>query len=95
MSYDLIIEKELEGILNEEMLSSECKCFTGRINRYVNIFNGIIDECTFEIADTSIFPALFEHLRIQHSDNKEEIKKELLERKYEEEFVNSWIDALE
>lgn len=95
MSYDLIIEKELEDILNEEMLSSECKCFTGRINRYVNIFNGIIDECTFEIADTSIFPALFEHLRIQYSDNKEEIKRELLERRYEEEFVNSWVDALE
>ena len=94
MSYDLIVKKELENILNEAMLSSECKFFTGRINRYVNIFNGIIEECTFEIADTSIVPALFQHLRAQYLYNKKQIKKKLIERKYDIKFVNKWINAL-
>lgn len=95
MSYDIIIDKKLESIFNEEMLSAECKCFTGRINRYINVFNGIIKECTFEIADTSILPALFSHLRTKYSNNKQEIKRELLERNYEEEFINLWINYLD
>ena len=38
--------------LNEEMLDSHCKCFTGRITRLVNVLNGFSDLVSIQIHDT-------------------------------------------
>ena len=94
MSFDLIESNGLENILNQEISDGECKCFTGRISRYVNIFNGVIPECTFELKDGTIFQALFSHLRGVYNNNAEEIEKELLNRGYEYEYIKDWIDIL-
>lgn len=95
MSYDLIEKHELYTILNQEMLDGECKCFTGRLNRYINIFNGVIKECTFVLNDATVFGSLFSHLRKKYSDDKEKIMDELLERKYEKEYIDEWLEYLE
>ena len=38
--------------LNEEMLDSECKCFTGRITRLVNSLSSISDKVIIKISDS-------------------------------------------
>ncbi|CAH6420542.1 Hypothetical protein MVR_LOCUS157 [uncultured virus] len=44
---------ELIRILAEQMCDSECKCFTGRINRLVSVLVGFYPDITIEISDTS------------------------------------------
>lgn len=94
MSYDIIEKYKLESILNEEIKDSLDKCFTGIISRYVNIFNGIIPECTFNITDGTIFQALFSHLRKKYNDKVNDIEVELLDRGYTTEYIKEWIDIL-
>jgi hypothetical protein len=94
MSFDIIIDKGIEDILNDAISSGECKCLTGVQNRYVNIFNGIIDECSFELLDGSVFGALFSHLVKKYNLDKEKIKEELLERGYEEDYITEWLEAI-
>ena len=42
---------EILEILNEEMKSAECKCFTGRITRLVNCLSGFDNDVVIKIAD--------------------------------------------
>jgi Leucine-rich repeat (LRR) protein len=94
MSFDIIIDKGIEDILNDAISSGECKCLTGIQNRYVNIFNGIVPECSFQLLDNTVFGALFTHLMKKYNSNKEKIKEDLLERGYDEEYFAEWLEAL-
>lgn len=94
MSFDLIIDKGIEDILNDAISSSECKCFMGKINRYVNVFNGIIPECTYELIDASVFGALFTHLNDKYNGNIEKIKEALIKKGYDEKLIMEWLDHL-
>ena len=49
LSMDLQIE--IQKRMNEEMLDSECKCFTGRISRLVNCLSGYSDKVVIQISE--------------------------------------------
>jgi hypothetical protein len=42
---------ELWKRLNEEMDEAECKCFTGRLSRLVNVLNGYYHDITINISE--------------------------------------------
>jgi len=44
-------KEELFKIMNEEMTESNCKCFTGRISRLINVLNGYDENIKIHIAD--------------------------------------------
>jgi hypothetical protein len=96
-------DKQLEAKkrLNEEIKESECMCYTGRCNRLVNCLVGFSDLVEIKIQDSSqignIIVIVKERLGKEYTvdKHKEEVKKELLERGYDLETINEWIDYIE
>jgi hypothetical protein len=84
--------------LNEEMMDSECKCFTGRITRLINSLSGISDKVIIKISDSeeignviSVARTKFEEI----DEIKEYVRKDLEERGYTEEVISEWIEYIE
>ena len=46
-------KEEILKVLNDEMENAECKCFTGRISRLVNVLNGYCDDINIKISDNA------------------------------------------
>jgi len=44
-------KEELYKIMNEEIIEANCKCFTGRISRLINVLNGYDEHIEIHIAD--------------------------------------------
>ena len=53
--YGRIINNEHVDVLwkrlNEEMIESDCKCYTGRLNRLINVLNGFYEDIKINISD--------------------------------------------
>jgi hypothetical protein len=86
--------------LNEEMMDSECKCFTGRLTRLVNVLVGFCEDIRIEIGCaeqiSNVISLVRERHQLDDSDEltdeaKEEIRVELLGRGYELSVINEWL----
>ena len=91
-------KKELFKRLNEEMTESECKCFTGRLTRIVNVLNGYFDDITINISSNEQISNIIIAIKNKYHDVtdavKEEIRQALREREYYDETINLWLDNL-
>jgi Leucine-rich repeat (LRR) protein len=84
--------------LNEEMLDSECKCFTGRITRLVNSLSSISDKVIIKISDSEEIGNIITVARGKFKDIeeiKEYVRKDLKERGYTEDVINEWVAYIE
>jgi Leucine-rich repeat (LRR) protein len=96
-------DKQLEAKkrLNEEIKEADCMCYTGRCNRLVNCLVGFSDLVEIKIQDSSqignIIVIVKERLGEDYTidKHKEEVKKELLERGYDLETINEWIEYID
>jgi Leucine-rich repeat (LRR) protein len=97
------IKKEIKTILNQEMKDAECKCFTGRMNRVVNCLNGFSKLVCINIQDSeqigNIIFIIKDKLEKENNysieKHKELVIKELVERGYDKETINQWIEYIE
>ncbi|CAH6420554.1 Hypothetical protein MVR_LOCUS163 [uncultured virus] len=90
---------ELIKILGEQMCDSECKCFTGRINRLVSVLAGFDSDIVIEISDSSRIGAIILAVKekVKPYDpviHHELAHKLLIEAGYVEDEIQSWIDAI-
>ena len=84
------------------MNDSLCKCFTGRISRLVNCLNGFNDNIKINISDNEqigniiilIKNKLIENNEYNLETHKKLVIKNLLEKKYDMEIINEWLDYL-
>ncbi len=97
-------KSELYKRLNEEMNDAECKCFTGRLSRLVNVLVGFFDDIKIEISSSEQISVIISLVKQRHNmgdedaftqEAKDEIYKELKERNYEEGLIQEWISALD
>ena len=80
------------------MNDSICKCFTGRMNRLVNVLNGFDSRVIIKIADSDAIANVITMLQKKYTnimELKEAVYKELIERGYEETVIKDWIDFIE
>ncbi len=95
IEYDNNVQDEIIKILNIEMLDSECKCFTGRLTRLVNVLNGFDENIKLQISDNEQMSNISKMLYEQYPDEKDyqrELRKAFLERGYNENDVQEWLD---
>jgi hypothetical protein len=94
---------EIKAILNNEILDSECKCFTGRLSRLVNCLNGFSHLIEIKISDNqqigNVIVIIRNELIAQNSYSVEEHKKRVIEelktRGYDDKIINEWIEEIE
>jgi len=99
--YDFIEKNEnnneLYKIMNEEISEANCKCFTGRISRLINVLNGYDEHIEIHIADNeqigNIIILIKNDLGENYDENefKRRIHEELTMRHYSEDVINEWI----
>jgi len=93
-------KEELYRIMNVEMSEANCKCFTGRISRLINVLNGFDKRIEIHIADNEQIGNVISVIRNNIGENYEEnefkrrVKEELLMRQYSEETIKEWIDNI-
>ena len=95
-------KKELYKRLQEELGEGECKCFTGRLSRLVNVLNGFYDDVEITISANEQISNVILVLRSKHGlkidddmtdEVKEKIRAELEERGYENDIIEVWLNA--
>ena len=91
---------EILKVLDTEIQDSDCKCFTGRISRLVNCLNGFSPLVKITIPDNMGISNIIVMLRKNYkgeseTELKEIIKKELLERGYEEGKIEEYLEYVE
>ena len=93
-------KEELYKIMNEEMSEANCKCFTGRISRLINVLNGYDEHIKIHISDNEQIGNVISVIRTNLGDNYEEnefkrlIHEELSMRQYSENVINEWINNI-
>ncbi len=95
IEYDNDVQDEIIKILNIEMLDSECKCFTGRLTRLVNVLNGFDENIKLQISDNEQMSNISKMLYEQYpneEDYQRELRKAFVERGYNENDVQQWLD---
>ena len=101
--FSIEVQNEIKKILNDEMKESECKCFTGRMNRSVNCLNGFSSHVKINIQDSeqisNIIFLVKDKLESTNSytieKHKIEVEKELLERNYDIKTIKTWLEYLD
>ena len=101
-TYSLILNNENKDeifkVMNDEMKDSQCKCFTGRMSRLVNSLNGFDSNININISDNEQISNIIILVRERFEDIekiKKEVRREMEERKYNEDIINKWIDYIE
>ena len=90
-------KNEILKLLEEEMKSAECKCFTGRVTRLVNCLYGFEEDIVIKIADNEQIGNVIAIIRNKFIDDdefKKESKNQLLELGYTIEIINEWLDNI-
>src|SRR3989339_568156 len=93
-------KEEIYKIMNVEMSEANCKCFTGRISRLINVLNGFDEHIEIHIADNeqigNIISIIRNNLGEDYEENefKRRIREELTIRAYSEETINEWIEHI-
>ena len=101
--FSIEVQNEIKKILNEEMKESECKCFTGRMNRSVNCLNGFSSHVKINIQDSeqigNIIFLVKDKLESTNSytieKHKIEVEKELIERNYDIKTIKTWLEYVD
>ena len=91
-------KEEIFKIMDNEMTDSQCKCFTGRLSRLVNCLNGFDENIKINISDNEQIGNIILLIRNKYTDIsqiKEEVRKELTDRRYSTEVINIWVDYIE
>ena len=96
-------QEEIFKILNQEIKDTECKCFSGRMCRVINCLNGFSPLVNININDGeqigNIIVLLKDKLELSNDytieKHKSEVEKELLERGYDLETINLWLEHIE
>jgi Leucine-rich repeat (LRR) protein len=95
-------KEEIYSILNVEMADAQCKCFTGRISRLVNCLNGFDPNIIIHISNSEQIGNIIGLIQRQLESNgmysvqnhQDLVRKELLEREYDVNIINDWVDAI-
>ena len=95
-------QEEIFKILNQEIMDTECKCFTGRMNRVINCLNGFSPLVKINIKDGeqigNIIVLIKNKLVLSNSytieKHKIEVEKELFERNYDIETIQIWLEYI-
>ena len=95
-------QEEIFKILNQEIMDTECKCFTGRMNRVINCLNGFSPLVNINIKDGeqigNIIVLIKNKLVLSSSytieKHKREVEKELFERNYDIETIQIWLEYI-
>ena len=64
--------------LNEEMIDSECKCFTGRISRLINCLVGFYEDIEIRVDDNEQKNMITKRIYEKYQDSEEIFIKELI-----------------
>ena len=81
--------------LDEEMQESECKCFTGRITRLVNVLSGYFEDINITISNSERISAIILTIldgREMNDELKEICRKQLKETEFDDEEIEKWIN---
>ena len=94
------LQIEIQKRLNEEMLDSECKCFTGRISRLVNCLSGYSDKVCIQISENeeinNIISVIMNKREMKTIEIlKEEVREALTERGYNIDKITEWLEYVE
>jgi len=93
-------KEELFKIMNDEMTEANCKCFTGRISRLINVLNGYDEHVEIHIADNEQIGNIIILIKNDLGENYDEdefkrrVHAELTMRYYSEDVINEWIDNI-
>jgi Leucine-rich repeat (LRR) protein len=90
------------SVVNQEMADAQCKCFTGRISRLVNCLNGFDPNIIIQISNSEQIGNIIGLIQRQLEatgtysiqNHQDLVRKELLERGYDDPVINDWIDAI-
>jgi len=93
---------EIKNILNNEILDTECKCFTGRLTRLLNSLNGFNDLIEIKISDNqqigNIIVLMKNELELKNDytieKHKQLVMDELRERGYDDNIIHEWIEYI-
>ena len=96
-------QEEIFKILNQEIKDTECKCFSGRMCRVINCLNGFSPLVNININDGEQIGNIIVLVKnkLESSDDytidkhKSEVQNELLERGYDIETINLWLEHIE
>ena len=94
---DKNLQIEVKNRLNEEMEDGLCKCFTGRLSRLVNSLSGYSDKVSIKISSAEEIGNVISIMKDKYDDIeivKLNVEKELLERGYEKEVIDEWLNYL-
>ena len=86
---------ELIKRLDEEMQESECKCFTGRMTRLVNVLSGYFEDINITISSNERISAIILTIldgREMNNQLKEICRKQLKEAEFDDEEIEKWIN---
>ena len=91
---------ELYKILEEQILDSECMCFTGRFNRLISVLVGFYDDIQINISDSSRISAIIIQSKndiVPYDPVEHRIKAKLMltEIGYNEQEIEPWIEAID
>jgi hypothetical protein len=88
-------------VMDVGMTDALCKCFTGRLSRLLNVLNGYYEDIKIEISENDQIANIIYLTRESLSDkydleaHKELVRREMLERKYNIETIDIWVEAIE
>lgn len=92
-------KEELYKRLDEEMKDAECKCFTGCMNRLVNVLSTYYDDIHINISNASQIGAIIINEKNKLIDYDSDIhfenaKEKLLDLGYPIEEIQPWLDEI-
>jgi Leucine-rich repeat (LRR) protein len=82
--------------LDEEMMDSECKCFTGRMSRLVNVLVGFFSDINITVSNNERIGAIISSVlkgREMTDELKEVCRKSLKKAEIEEDEIGKWLDG--
>ena len=92
--------KEIYKIMNTEILSAECKCFSGRIGRLVSCLDGFDPNIKINISPSEQISNIIlqEKKKMKIYDvvtHKQIVRDRLVELGYDIGTIQTWIDFIE
>jgi predicted transcriptional regulator len=82
--------------LDEEMMESECKCFTGRMSRLVNVLVGFFTDINITISNNERIGGIISSVlkgRELTDELKEICRKSLKEAEIKDDEIGKWLDV--